>query len=188
MKTMKLLKEWSMSFSNILLTISTLIFTSLLMFAVPTALERSKANEDKTNRVSTLASQLLTKLAAEPQTKVSNNIFHPVVDNRTLLHREDFDPFMADLTRRIKRAWFPPKGWEGKRVTVVFTIHRGGELANLALGHSSGVAGANEAALRAVERAAPFRPIPNGNKQSIDIRFIFDIRELGIGHGTIISF
>ncbi len=50
----------------------------------------------------------------------------------------DFGPYMADLQRRIKRAWFPPKGNESKRVVVIFKVHRGGELSNLRLDHSSG--------------------------------------------------
>ena len=74
----------------------------------------------------------------------------------------DFGPYMADLQRRIKRAWFPPKGNESKRVVVQFKVHRGGELSNLRIDHSSGVAVADQAALKAVENAAPFRPLPAG--------------------------
>ena len=49
----------------------------------------------------------------------------------------DFGPYMTDLQRRIKRAWFPPKGNESKRVVVIFKVHKGGELSNLRLDHSS---------------------------------------------------
>ena len=45
----------------------------------------------------------------------------------------DFGPYMADLQRRIKRAWFPPKGNESKRVVVLFKVHKQGELSNLRL-------------------------------------------------------
>lgn len=83
-------------------------------------------------------------------------------------------PYMADLQRRIKRAWFPPKGYETKRVVVVFKIHRGGELSNLRLDHSSGVAVADQAALKAVENASPFRPLPAGAADDVDIQFTFD--------------
>ena len=64
---------------------------------------------------------------------------------------------MADLQRRIKRAWFPPKGDESKRVIVIFKIHRNGELSNLRLEKSSGLAIANQKALSAVENTTPFR-------------------------------
>jgi len=101
----------------------------------------------------------------------------------------DFGPYMADLQRRIKRAWFPPKGNESKRVVVVFKVHKGGELSNLRLDHSSGVAVADQAALKAVENAAPFRPLPAGANDDVDIQFTFDYNVFnGGGHGTFRSF
>ncbi|HEY9714649.1 MAG TPA: energy transducer TonB, partial [Chroococcales cyanobacterium] len=101
----------------------------------------------------------------------------------------DFGPYMADLQRRIKRAWFPPKGNESKRVVVVFKVHRGGELSNLRLDKSSGVAIADQAALKAVENAAPFRPLPAGASDDVDIQFTFDYNVFsGGGHGTFRSF
>jgi TonB family protein len=101
----------------------------------------------------------------------------------------DFGPYMADLQRRIKRAWFPPKGNESKRVVVIFKVHRGGELSNLRLDHSSGVAIADQAALKAVENAAPFRPLPAGASDDVDIQFTFDYNVFaGGGHGTFRSF
>lgn len=88
---------------------------------------------------------------------------------------------MADLQRRIKRAWFPPKGNESKRVMVVFKVHRGGEMSNLRLDHSSGLAIADQAALKAVENAAPFRPLPPGAPDDVDIQFTFDYNVFGGG-------
>lgn len=95
----------------------------------------------------------------------------------------DFGPYMADLQRRIKRAWFPPKGNESKRVVVVFKIHRGGELSNLRLDHSCGVASADQAALKAVENAAPFRQLPAGAPDDVDIQFTFDYNVFSGGGG-----
>jgi TonB family protein len=101
----------------------------------------------------------------------------------------DFGPYMADLQRRIKRAWFPPKGQESKRVVVVFKIHRGGELSHLRLDHSSGMAIADQAALKAVENAAPFRPLPDGAPDDVDIQFTFDYNVFGGGgRGTFRQF
>lgn len=101
----------------------------------------------------------------------------------------DFGPYMADLQRRIKRAWFPPKGNESKRVVVQFKVHRGGELSNLRLDKSSGMAIADQAALKAVENAAPFRPLPPGAPDDVDIQFTFDYNVFGGGgHGTFRSF
>ena len=36
----------------------------------------------------------------------------------------DYKPYMLDLQRRIKRAWFPPKGDESKKVVVELWIDR----------------------------------------------------------------
>ena len=86
----------------------------------------------------------------------------------------DFGPYMADLQRRIKRAWFPPKGNESKRVVVVFKVHTNGTMSNLRIVTSSGVSIADQAALKAVQNAAPFRPLPSGAPSDVDIQFTFD--------------
>ncbi len=95
----------------------------------------------------------------------------------------DFGPYMADLQRRIKRAWFPPKGNESKRVVVIFKVHKNGELSNLRLGTSSGAAIADQAALKAVENAAPFRKLPEGAGDDVDIQFTFDYNVFTGGGG-----
>src|SRR5262249_7067169 len=101
----------------------------------------------------------------------------------------DFGPYMADLQRRIKRAWFPPKGTESRRVMVVFKVHRGGELSHLRLERSAGIAIADQAALKAVENAAPFRPLPAGAPDDVDIQFTFDYNVFGGGgRGTFRQF
>ncbi|MBX9571318.1 MAG: TonB family protein [Candidatus Obscuribacterales bacterium] len=86
----------------------------------------------------------------------------------------DFGPYMQDLQRRIKRAWFPPRGQESKRVKVIFKIHTDGTLEALRISGSSGLAIADKAALDAVQNAAPFRPLPAGAPPVVDIEFTFD--------------
>lgn len=101
----------------------------------------------------------------------------------------DFGPYMADLQRRIKRAWFPPKGNESKRVKVVFKVHRDGQMTNLRMLNSSGLAIADQAALKAVENAAPFRQLPEGAPDDVDIEFTFDYNVFnGGGKGTFRQF
>jgi TonB family protein len=97
----------------------------------------------------------------------------------------DFGPYMADLQHRIKRAWFPPKGQENKKVVVVFKIHKDGTVSNLRLDHSSGFQGADQAGLEAVEHASPLGPLPAGAKDDCDIQFtLFG----GGGRGVMRSF
>jgi len=98
----------------------------------------------------------------------------------------DFGPYMADLQRRIKRAWFPPKGNESKRVQVVFKIHTNGTMSNLRLVGTSGAAIADQAALKAVQNAAPFRNLPEGAPPDVDIQFTFDYNVFkGTGGGGV---
>lgn len=101
----------------------------------------------------------------------------------------DFGPYMADVRRRIKRAWFPPNGHQADRVVVVFKIQKDGAMSNLRLDHSSGVAISDQAAQEAVLHASPFRPLPLGASDDIDIQFTFDYNAFnGGGHSTIFSY
>lgn len=91
------------------------------------------------------------------------------------LREPDFGPYMRELQRRIKLNWDPPKGNESKRVVLLFKIAKDGRLLSCRVHKSSGMPIADQAALKAVELTAPFRPLPADFKgQSIDIQFTFD--------------
>lgn len=91
------------------------------------------------------------------------------------LREPDFGPYMRELQRRIKLNWDPPKGNESKRVVLLFKIAKDGRLLSCRIQKSSGMPSADQAALKAVELTAPFRPLPADFKgQSIDIQFTFD--------------
>ena len=91
------------------------------------------------------------------------------------LREPDFGPYMRELQRRIKMNWDPPKGNESKRVVLLFKIAKDGRLLSCRIHKSSGLPSADQAALKAVELTAPFRPLPGDFKgQSIDIQFTFD--------------
>lgn len=96
------------------------------------------------------------------------------------LREPDFGPYMRELQRRIKLNWDPPKGNESKTVVLLFKIARDGRLLSSRVHRSSGLPSADQAALKAVELTAPFRPLPADFKgQSIDIQFTFDYRVFG---------
>lgn len=96
------------------------------------------------------------------------------------LREPDFGPYMRELQRRIKMNWDPPKGNESKRVVLLFKIARDGRLLSCKVNKSSGLPSADQAALKAVELTAPFRPLPADFKgQSIDIQFTFDYNVFG---------
>ena len=117
--------------------------------------------------VGTGISMTVTNISQRPHQTVSTR---PPASNTNV----DFTPYMADVQRRIKRAWSPPKGDESKRVDVTFKVHPRGELSNLKLLKSSGIALTDQAALRAVENAAPFPPLPQGTNETVDIEFTFE--------------
>lgn len=96
------------------------------------------------------------------------------------LREPDFGPYMRELQRRIKLNWDPPKGNESKTVVLLFKIAKDGRLLSCRVNRSSGLPTADQAALKAVELTAPFRPLPADFKgQSIDIQFTFDYRVFG---------
>ncbi len=96
------------------------------------------------------------------------------------LREPDFGPYMRELQRRIKLNWDPPKGNESKTVVLLFKIARDGRLLSCKVHRSSGLPTADQAALKAVELTAPFRPLPADFKgQNIDIQFTFDYRVFG---------
>lgn len=86
----------------------------------------------------------------------------------------DFGPYLADLRRRIKRAWFPPKRESSSRVELEFKVHDNGVMSDLRLHSSSGIAVVDQAALKSVENASPFRPLPAGAAPSVLSRFCFE--------------
>lgn len=86
----------------------------------------------------------------------------------------DFGWYMAELQRRIKRNWFPPHDPRSNKVIVRFTISVNGEMSNLRLFRSSGLHLADQAALDAIAKAAPFQHLPAGAKDDADIEFSFD--------------
>lgn len=92
----------------------------------------------------------------------------------------DFGPYMRELQRRIKMNWDPPKGNESKRVVLQFKIAKDGRLLSCSVLKSSGLSGADKAAISAVQATAPFRPLPAEFKgQSVDIQFTFDYNVFG---------
>lgn len=73
-------------------------------------------------------------------------------------------PYRRDMERRIKRAWFPPL--DGKGVTVKFMLKEDGSVDQVRISKSSGLAEGDQAAIKAVQMAAPFRRLPGGEHGS----------------------
>lgn len=98
---------------------------------------------------------------------------------------------MAELQRRIKRAWFPPCcTGQSSQIQVQFRLHKNGKISELHITKSGACASSNQAALNAVHNAAPFYPLPLAAPPSVLIQFTFDYnlfsnRESGATKATI---
>lgn len=91
----------------------------------------------------------------------------------------DFGPFMADLERRIKRNWSPPRGAESRKVMLLFYLSREGKVVKIETRKSSGDESTDQAAIEAVEASAPFKPFPPQVKEDIlPVEFSFDYNVL----------
>lgn len=88
--------------------------------------------------------------------------------------KPDFGPYMGDMQRRIKQTWSPPKGFRGKRVVVKFKLARDGTIRDISILESSGMPIADKSAIHAVEKAVPFRHLPESSPDEVDIQFTFD--------------
>lgn len=95
----------------------------------------------------------------------------------------DYGAYLANMQRKIKKAWFPPRGNESKTVTLKFKIHKNGEVTDIRLAKGSGISQVDDAATQAVQSAAPFGPLPAGSPDVIDIKFTFDYNVFNAGGG-----
>jgi TonB family protein len=92
----------------------------------------------------------------------------------------NFTPYMKKLQTDIKENWDPPKSNSSKSVVALFKIAKNGNLLNFKILTSSGDKKTDKAAKKAVEKTAPFTPLPDGFKEkSIDIQFTFDYNVFG---------
>lgn len=86
----------------------------------------------------------------------------------------EFGAYMAELQRRIRTAWVPPKMPRSKSTIIVFTIGLNGELLSTQLQRSSGDHAMDDAAMQAIRNSAPFRHLPQYSPDSVDVQFTFD--------------
>lgn len=116
----------------------------------------------------------------EPNIAMSNpqdgNAATPGVD---VIQDADFGPFMAELEKRIKHNWTPPRGSESRKVQLLFYVDRQGTLLKVETQKSSGDLEADRAAIASVEASAPFIAFPPQVKEDVlPVEFTFDYNVL----------
>jgi TonB family protein len=86
-----------------------------------------------------------------------------------------FAPYMKQLQKDIKKNWEPPKYSKTIKLVTFFTIDKNGELLDLKLIRPSDNEKLNQSTLKAIEKTAPFAPLPEEyEKNTISIEFSFD--------------
>lgn len=111
----------------------------------------------------------------EHQTQSSIQTSYDNTQKNTPSAEKMFDLYMQELSPSIKGNWHPPKSAEKNQVIVLFKIGKNGELLHNAVIKSSGIDNFDNAALKAVNLTAPFKPLPSEFKEkSVDINFSFD--------------
>ena len=88
--------------------------------------------------------------------------------------------YVEYLQKCIKKNWHPPLEDMAKNTVALIKIAKDGKLISCEIFKSSGNKKADEAAIKAVQAAAPFRPLPaNYEGQSVNIIFTFNYRVEG---------
>jgi len=94
----------------------------------------------------------------------------------------DWGPYAAEMIRRIKLHWDVPElarlGWKGS-LTVRFFIQADGRVADAKIVRASGIPPFDFAALQAIIKSDPFRPLPSDlheEKEGVTITFFYNMR------------
>lgn len=94
----------------------------------------------------------------------------------------DWGPYAAEMVRRIKLHWEIPSlarlGWKGK-LTVRFFILADGRVEGATIISRSGVPPFDFAALQAILKSSPFRPLPSdlgSNREGVTVTFFYNMR------------
>ena len=92
----------------------------------------------------------------------------------------DWNSYMTNIEKSIKKNWKPPKGDKSTRAVVFFNIAKDGKLLECRIQKSSKNYAFDEAILHAIKKTAPFKPLPKEFKKDfISIEFTFDYNVLG---------
>lgn len=92
----------------------------------------------------------------------------------------DIGSYLQQLQQQVRQQWIPGITQSSRRTVVYFNVSRSGQLRGLRVVRPSGSGAIDSAALSAIQRAAPFGPLPAGYADdSINIRFTFNINIYG---------
>lgn len=83
--------------------------------------------------------------------------------------------YMQDVERTLKANYNPPKDTRSRRVVVAFQINSDGTLGKqIRIKQGSGSPALDRSCIQTVRASGPFKPLPAGAPESVDIDFTFD--------------
>lgn len=88
----------------------------------------------------------------------------------------NFEAYRLELSRLVRRAWFPVRGMADNRALLRWTIDKNGAVSNIRITQSSGIAEVDSAAAQAIHKASPFPPLPHGAPDRVDVEYLFDYK------------
>lgn len=86
--------------------------------------------------------------------------------------------YIQAIHRKIQERW-EGRAIEGRQPEIIFEIGRDGQLRRMSVGKSSGNPAYDQVAMRAINEANPFPPLPDGFDKSsltVGLQFIYDAR------------
>ncbi len=107
-----------------------------------------------------------------------SNADRPTPSTQGVDARQDIviSPYLHTLRSQVANHWHPELSNSSAKTIIGFSISRAGQISDLRLIKTSGSTVSDEAALKAVQRAAPFKPLPNEFPAAqLNILFTFDL-------------
>lgn len=88
----------------------------------------------------------------------------------------DLAPYFAEIRRRVKRNWNPSYATEDYTTFLTFAIQKDGQITDLKVKRSSGSEAIDRESLAAVQKSAPFDPLPaNFPLSALEVEFTFNV-------------
>jgi len=86
----------------------------------------------------------------------------------------NFKSYMTAVQKTIRSNWNPPKSESSQHVKLRFKIFSDGSVSRLKVLESGGHGESDTVAIKAVEKSAPFAPLPKYAPHNVDIEFSLD--------------
>ena len=88
----------------------------------------------------------------------------------------DLNAYFAEVKRRVKKNWNPSYRVEDYTTFLTFNIEKNGQITGLRVTQSSGSPEVDRESLEAVQKSAPFAPLPaEFPLEALEVRFSFNI-------------